>query len=198
LRATAAACAIAVAVALATASAPWRWDPVSSGEPAASLAERAPERAIGEGAADDALAPGSRRDVASRETALLAALNDERRAAGLDPLASNPVLESVARARSEDMAARSYFGHFGPDGASAFSLLADTEARFTAVGENLAVAPGDSERSVALALFGLMDSPSHRASILDARFTRVGVGAVRDHGGFTIFTVLLGRPSSGP
>lgn len=58
-------------------------------------------------------------------------------------------------------------------------------------GENVARALGDSDGSAVVGLW--MDSPGHRANILDRRFRRIGVGAVR-RGGYWWVVQVFGRP----
>ena len=118
-------------------------------------------------------------------------MNDERRRLGLPALQLTSQLTSVARLRSEDMIANADFAHFGPNGQSAYALLSQFGALFTAGGENLARVSGGAAESVTIAFDGLARSPTHRVNIVDARFTRVGVGAVTDSQGITIFTTIF-------
>jgi uncharacterized protein YkwD len=55
-----------------------------------------------------------------------------------------------------------------------FDRIRAAGIRYDVAGENLALAP-----SAAAAHQGLMDSPSHRANILSADYTSVGIAAVR-------------------
>ncbi len=105
------------------------------------------------------------------EVEMLELVNEERRAAGLAPLAPDPELTEVARRHSADMWARGYFAHVTPDGRDPFDRIREGEVRFLTAGENLALAP-----TVAVAHTGLMNSPGHRANILRPQFGRVGIG----------------------
>ncbi|MDT5157575.1 MAG: hypothetical protein QOH51_1932 [Acidobacteriota bacterium] len=111
------------------------------------------------------------------EAQMLEMLNQERRAAGLKPLAPDPELLEVARAHSTDMFARGYFAHVSPEGLSPFDRMARAHVTFQTAGENLALAP-----TVKIAHTGLMNSPGHRANILHPDFGRVGIGII--DGGF--------------
>jgi uncharacterized protein YkwD len=111
------------------------------------------------------------------EAQMLEMLNQERRAAGLKPLAPDPELLEVARAHSTDMFARGYFAHVSPEGLSPFDRMARAHVMFQTAGENLALAP-----TVKIAHTGLMNSPGHRANILHPDFGRVGLGII--DGGF--------------
>ena len=105
------------------------------------------------------------------EAAMLELINRERAAAGLAPLAADPEMTEVARLHSADMFARSYFSHNTPEGKTPFERMRDRDVRYRTAGENLALAP-----TLQFAHTGLMNSPGHRANILQPRFGRVGIG----------------------
>ena len=105
------------------------------------------------------------------EAAMLELINRERLAAGLAPLAPDPEMTEVARLHSADMFARSYFSHNTPEGKTPFERMKDRDVRYRTAGENLALAP-----TLQIAHTGLMNSPGHRANILQPRFGRVGIG----------------------
>ncbi|MDP8925067.1 MAG: CvpA family protein [Chloroflexota bacterium] len=105
------------------------------------------------------------------ETRMLELVNQERARAGLSELTLDPTLREVARAYSAEMFRRGFFSHVGLDGETPFDRMRQGGARFMAAGENLALAP-----TVDVAHDGLMNSPGHRANILNGRFRRVGIG----------------------
>lgn len=107
------------------------------------------------------------------EKQMLDLVNQERQAAGLNPLAPDPELTQVARQHSADMFARGYFAHDTPEGLSPFDRMNKAGVRFLTAGENLALAP-----TLPLAHTGLMNSPGHRANILRPQFGRVGIGVM--------------------
>lgn len=117
------------------------------------------------------------------EERLLDLLNQERLRNGLNVLVRDTTIDEVARAHSGDMLKRGYFAHETPEGTSPFERMLQGGVRFRAAAENLALAP-----NAEIAHQGLMDSPGHRANILDGDFTRVGIGAVRVAGMGRIFT----------
>jgi uncharacterized protein YkwD len=102
---------------------------------------------------------------------MLNLVNEERAKAGLAPLASDPELSEVARQHSLDMFRKGYFSHYTLDGKSPFDRMKAANVKFTAAGENLALAP-----TLSIAHNGLMNSPGHRANILRPQFGRVGIG----------------------
>ncbi|HYE15719.1 MAG TPA: CvpA family protein [Pyrinomonadaceae bacterium] len=111
------------------------------------------------------------------EARMLELVNRERAAAGLAPLAPDPVLTEVARKHSADMFARGYFAHITPEGSDPFDRMREDHVTFRTAGENLALAP-----TVQIAHTGLMNSPGHRANILRPEFGRLGIGIM--DGGF--------------
>ncbi len=111
------------------------------------------------------------------ETKMLQLVNAERTKRGLSALQADPELTEVARAHSRDMFARGYFAHITPEGKSPFDRMNDAHVHYLTAGENLALA-----HSLSIAHNGLMNSPGHRANILNPSFRRVGLGIL--DGGF--------------
>ncbi len=111
------------------------------------------------------------------ESKMLSLVNEERAKQGLRPLAADPELTNVARAHSQDMFARGYFAHISPEGKSPFDRMDEAHVQYSTAGENLALA-----HSLSIAHNGLMNSPGHRANILNPAFGRVGIGIL--DGGF--------------
>ena len=105
------------------------------------------------------------------ETAMLAMVNKERTARGLKALQTDPEMTAVARAHSADMFARGYFAHANPDGKNPFHRMKEANVIFTAAGENLALS-----QTVKMAHTNLMNSPGHKANILNPAFGRLGIG----------------------
>ena len=107
------------------------------------------------------------------EAQMLDLVNQERAKAGLAPLAPDPEFREVARRHSTDMFQRGYFAHATPEGRSPFDRMREAGYTFRTAGENLALAP-----TLTIAHTGLMNSPGHRANILQPQFGRVGIGIV--------------------
>ncbi len=107
------------------------------------------------------------------EEAMLSLVNAERSKAGLPILARDAGLRDLARSHATDLFRQGYFSHTGRDGRSPFDRMHDAGIRYSAAGENLALAI-----STAAAHDGLMHSPGHRANILNPTFRRVGIGAL--------------------
>jgi uncharacterized protein YkwD len=147
------------------------------------LAERddAPERdGVGAGAAcpDVDVAP-SAATVAAVAEATLCLLNGERADQGLAPLAANDKLATAAAAYAQDLVAGSYFSHTGRDGSDVLDRIERTgyirDDRPWRVGENLAWGTGALATPASI-VRAWMNSPGHRANILNARYREIGVG----------------------
>jgi uncharacterized protein YkwD len=104
--------------------------------------------------------------------------NAERAKAGCGALAANDTLMRVAQAHSQDMADHDFFSHTGSDGRSSFQRLRDAGYDYRMAAENIAT--GVTTPAAAMALW--MDSPSHRANILNCELREIGVGFVEDPG----------------
>lgn len=111
------------------------------------------------------------------EAEMLKLVNKERAKQGLKPLQADPELVPVARSHSQDMFAKGYFAHDNLEGKDPFDRMRGAGIKFRAAGENLALA-----QTVEIAHVNLMNSPGHRANILNPSFGRVGIGIL--DGGF--------------
>jgi uncharacterized protein YkwD len=111
------------------------------------------------------------------EAKMLELVNRERTKAGLAALKADPEETLVGRAHSKDMFVRGYFAHENPDGKSPFDRMRAANLKFTTAGENLALA-----QTLEIAHRNLMNSPGHRANIMNPSFGRVGIGIM--DGGF--------------
>jgi uncharacterized protein YkwD/uncharacterized membrane protein required for colicin V production len=114
------------------------------------------------------------------EAEMLDLVNGERLKKGLRPLAPDPEMRAVARKHSTDMLQRGYFSHMTPEYLTPFDRMARDKVVFLTAGENLAIAP-----DLPTAHKGLMESPGHRANILNPAFGRLGIG-IQDGGRYGI------------
>ena len=111
------------------------------------------------------------------EYQFLAELNADRAANGQPPLAANGVLSGLARQRSQQMLATGQFGHYDAAGNLIFAgLLNGVGFPYAFAGENLAENNYGWGQSLDQANVELMNSPTHRANILNTRFNEAGVG----------------------
>ncbi|MFQ6038971.1 MAG: CAP domain-containing protein [Candidatus Aminicenantales bacterium] len=109
------------------------------------------------------------------EKDLLRRINNARLSRNLAPLKPLPRLDEMARRHSQDMAARGVLSHRSSNGRTTMDRLVEDGFYFEKIGEN--VASSDTFRSDIIHE-ELMDSPAHRANILDPDFERIGIGVV--------------------
>ena len=112
--------------------------------------------------------------VVAYENKVLELVNVERRKAGLKPLAMDESIRKVARLKSQDMQAKKYFSHTSPTYGSPFDMMKKHGITYKTAGENIAMGQKTPEAVVK----AWMNSPGHRANILKASFTHIGVGYV--------------------
>ncbi len=98
--------------------------------------------------------------------------NKERSDRNISQFASDAGLDEIARRRMNDMFAKGYFEHVSPSGESASSVADDIKYEYISIGENIAL--GNFETDAVL-VQAWMDSPGHRANILNSKFTHLGV-----------------------
>src|SRR6266478_3031180 len=98
--------------------------------------------------------------------------NRERVAQQLPPLKWNSELAEAARQHALLMAKQDNLSHQLPGEPPLAQRAAQAGARFSEIGENIAVGP-----RVQSIHTGWMHSPGHRANILDVHFTALGVSA---------------------
>ncbi|OIK02239.1 sigma-70 family RNA polymerase sigma factor [Streptomyces monashensis] len=114
--------------------------------------------------------------AASGEVAqVIALVNQQRAAAGCSPVSENADLDQAAQGHSDDMAARNYFDHVSPDGTDPGQRITAAGYHWSAYGEN--IAKGQSTPQAVMDAW--MNSPGHRANILNCAFKELGVGVRR-------------------
>jgi uncharacterized protein YkwD len=131
------------------------------------------------GACSDTQLRPSAANVELVRAAVLCLVNRERAAHGESALVPNAALQSAAQSHTESMAFGDYFEHVGPGGDTPVARLRSagylTRSSGFEVGENIAWGTlwlGTPRAIVA----AWMESPGHRANILDARFRDTAVG----------------------
>ncbi|MEO1377564.1 MAG: CAP domain-containing protein [Cyanobacteria bacterium J06635_10] len=103
---------------------------------------------------------------------VVALTNSYRIQEGLQPLTLNTNLSSAAQSHSIDMAVNDFFSHEGSNGSTSGDRAAAAGYELPRVGENIAAGHITAEEVVR----GWMNSPGHRASILNPDFQEIGVG----------------------
>lgn len=137
------------------------------------------------------LVPGTPENADALIADIIRSVNRQREKVGLAPLTRSAELCRLADQHAERMIAADFFSHTDPAGGA--NLAARARKRgyaFFKVGENL----GAIQRDPAEVMKDWMESPSHRANILDPDFTEIGV-SVRDGGRYGRYWVQeFGRP----
>lgn len=112
-------------------------------------------------------------------------VNQERAQRGLSQLVVDPNLIGVARGHSKEMSQKHYFSHTSPTEKlktplDRFLVTQKQRPKWALVGENLYYC---SIVDVDRGHQALMNSPGHRANILEPRYERIGVGIYTDKNG---------------
>ena len=101
-------------------------------------------------------------------------INKQRTQNGLSPLKENTELQRVARIKAQDMVNNNYFSHTSPTYGSPFDMMKSFKIIYNTAGENIA---GNSSNSSAVTAW--MNSPGHKANILNSSFNQTGIGVVK-------------------
>jgi len=112
--------------------------------------------------------------VSSYEAEVVRLVNSIRQKNGLQPLSVNWELSRVARYKSQDMLDNGYFSHTSPTYGSPFQMIKAFGLSYRSAGENIAKGYASPQAVVN----GWMNSSGHRANILSASYTQIGVGYV--------------------
>ncbi|MFB7941380.1 CAP domain-containing protein [Streptomyces sp. NPDC056049] len=142
----------------------------------------APATTPGAGGTDGGLAPQTGSALAAPVTAparaaryvrdVVALANAERDRAGCEPLRTEARLTEAAQGHADDMAARDYYAHDSPEGRDGGDRIKASGYAWSAWGENIHKGP----RTPELAMDDWMESPAHRANIVNCAFRDIGVG----------------------
>jgi uncharacterized protein YkwD len=147
-------------------------DPTSLASARASALPPARGPTVAPPAPAPAPSPAPALPAGSMQAQVVALTNVERAKAGCRPLAVDPRLAAAAQVHSSDMAAGDYFSHGSRDGRTPFQRIAAAGFAFSVAAENIAA----GQRSPQDVLTGWMNSPGHRANILNCALTHIGVG----------------------
>jgi uncharacterized YkwD family protein len=109
--------------------------------------------------------------ITAEERELLDLVNKARKDAGAGMLEFDTNVVKVARIKAKDMVDNKYFSHQSPTYGSPFDMLKKFGVTFKAAGENIA-----GNQTVAGAFKAWMNSPGHKANILNGNFNYCGFG----------------------
>ncbi|HDX9707612.1 TPA: serine protease [Bacillus thuringiensis] len=117
---------------------------------------------------------GTKENLSQFEQRVVELTNIERTKQGLPALQVDMNLSKVARLKSADMQKNHYFDHTSPTYGSPFDMMRKFDISYSSAGENIA----QGQRTPEEVVQAWMDSPGHRANILNHSYTHIGVGYV--------------------
>ena len=126
---------------------------------------------------------------------LIELAQQERIANNLSELKINDKLTQAALEKAQDMLKNNYFAHTSPSGITPWYWFEKAGYNYVAAGENLAKDFTDSDYLNT----AWMNSPSHRANILNEKYTEIGIAVLEGeiNGRKTIVAVqLFGKPAA--
>ncbi|REK74631.1 CAP domain-containing protein [Paenibacillus paeoniae] len=113
-------------------------------------------------------------ETGTLQSQVVALVNQERAKLGLPALQTDSLLNKVATEKARDMDVNNYFSHTSPTYGSPFDMMRTYGVKYSYAGENIA----SGQRSAAQVMNDWMNSPGHRANIVNGNFTKIGVGYV--------------------
>ncbi len=114
--------------------------------------------------------------------------NEYRASLGLIPLRENFQLTHAAEYRANDMINNRYYAHVNPiTGEGPGEAIKDANYQYRTYAENIAMGNWQSNRHI---VDGWINSPGHRANIVNPNIKEIGVAIIKDT------TTPLGRPSA--
>ncbi len=112
-------------------------------------------------------------------------VNEERVKAGLSELTIDTNVEAAALVRAKEI--KQSFSHTRPNGTTFSTALQEQGVSYKGAGENIAW----GQKSPEAVMQAWMNSDGHRANILNANFTKIGVGYYQDVNGTNYWTQLF-------
>ena len=126
-------------------------------------------------------------EFASFQKEVLRLVNVERSKMGLKELTLNTELSRVATLKSQDMIDKNYFSHTSPTYGSPFDMMKKFNISYRTAGENIAM----GQKTPAQVVEAWMNSEGHRANILNANYTDLGVGVAKSSKGTIYWTQMF-------
>ena len=122
--------------------------------------------------------------------------NEERAKLGLPALVVNANLTQAALAKGQDVFTDQYWAHVAPDGKQPWDFMKENGYIYVVAGENLARDFADTGGMMG----AWMDSPTHRANIINSRYSEIGIAVIdgKLQGTETTLVVqMFGAPGGG-
>ncbi len=114
--------------------------------------------------------------VSSYADQVLQLVNQERAKAGLSALTTNTTLKAAADLRAQETVQS--FSHTRPNGTTFSTVLKEYGISYRTAGENIAY----GQRTPQEVVTAWMNSPGHRANIMNASFGKIGIGVYQKNG----------------
>jgi uncharacterized protein YkwD len=121
------------------------------------------------------------------EADILKYTNEERQKNGLKPLTINSTAFKYSRSKSEEMIRLNYFDHKSPVNGYITDIANKNSWKYSNIGENIYTMSFSGQRVEDVAsgqkiVQSWMNSPGHRANILNANYTQIGIGVAAYNG----------------
>lgn len=127
-------------------------------------------------------------DNTTDEESFIQAINNVRASNGLNSLVANKFLINAAKNHAQDMATNNYFSHTGLDTREPLNRVTDANyfndldnGASTGVGENIALY--SKEEAISIVINNWLNSPDHRANILNSDWKEIGFVIQKDSSG---------------
>lgn len=114
-------------------------------------------------------------------------VNAERAKEGLSPLTIDTKVQAAAQVRAREC--EQLFSHTRPNGSSFATALREQNVSYRSAGENIAW----GQKTPREVVNAWMNSPGHRANIMNAAFTTIGVGYYENAQGIRYWCQLFTR-----
>jgi uncharacterized protein YkwD len=121
---------------------------------------------------------GQERALCSEERKLVELVNEIRTVHSLPPLRLSESLVNAAHGHSLDMAEHGFVSHSSSTGINPSMRMLYAGFRYHIAGENVAA----GQRTPEAVVKSWMNSPGHRANLMNAKFSEMGVGYVYESG----------------
>ncbi|WP_028550224.1 CAP domain-containing protein [Paenibacillus sp. UNC451MF] len=146
--------------------------PGSTGQAPSGPTGQAPSGPTGQTpAAPTGQAPQGNGDSSQFAQQVLDLVNQERSKAGLNSLSMREDLSKMAMVKAQDMYNNNYFDHNSPTHGSPFDMMSEFGITYNTAGENIA----NGQSSPTQVMNDWMNSPGHKANILNSSFTHIGI-----------------------
>lgn len=159
--------------------------PARSSTPSQQAAERRGSPSRGATATTPPATVGS---ATAQTTQVVELVNEERAKAGCGALSIDDKLMTAAQRHSQDQADNRNMSHTGSDGSDPGQRIDRVGYTWQTYGENVAW----NQQSPAAVMEAWMNSPGHRANILNCTFTEIGVGVASSNGPY--WTQVFAKP----